>query len=636
MAIAGISLGRVSFNQRSFNLLEAMRMNQSGLFREQTRLSTGLRFIKPSEQPVAAASAAILQQRLDDLRQVQDNVAQTNSVLVEVDTAMQESLDLLTEAKSLAVQAVDDGISTEERQALLTVVDSLIDQMIAVGNRKHLNTYLFAGQQDQAPFEQLAAGVYYSGDASRRETIVDTDNSVGNFTYTGLEFFGAVSSEVRGVEDLNPAVTKSTRISELNGALGHGVELGRVRVATAQGQADIDLRGADNLGDIVDRLNAELPIGLQASIGTNGIALNRFDPALGAVTISDLPGGRAAADLGLSGTFDAALRAEVDLDPRLTLRTKLGSLENGAGIDLSGGIVVRNGDRVATIDFAGTDTVEDLINRIHAADVGVWARIADDGRGLELRSRIAGAELTVEENGGLAATRLGLRSLHAGTTLDDLNLGRGIETRTGVDFRLTTADGTQIDVDLSGARTLGDVINAINAAGGAALEARLASTGNGLVLTDQTAGPGTLTLESQNGSHAHIDLGIDGFAVGKQIVGTDVNPIKAESPFTALYELRSGMDQEDRTLMTQAGERIERVMQAMQRVQGAMASQAEMMDLRGERVDTEVTTTQILLSDVQDTDVAETAVRFQQLQMALQANLSTAAQVMNLSVLDYL
>ena len=67
-----------------------------------------------------------------------------------------------------------------------------------------------------------------------------------------------------------------------------------------------------------------------------------------------------------------------------------------------------------------------------------------------------------------------------------------------------------------------------------------------------------------------------------------------------------------------------------------MAAQARAMETRNTRIDSEVTATRILLSDVRDMDVAEAVVRFQQLQTALQANLATASRVMNLSLLDYM
>ena len=57
---------------------------------------------------------------------------------------------------------------------------------------------------------------------------------------------------------------------------------------------------------------------------------------------------------------------------------------------------------------------------------------------------------------------------------------------------------------------------------------------------------------------------------------------------------------------------------------------------RADRADYEATATEVMRSDVRDADLAEAIVRFQQMQTALQANLSTASQVMNLSLLDFL
>jgi flagellin-like hook-associated protein FlgL len=123
---------------------------------------------------------------------------------------------------------------------------------------------------------------------------------------------------------------------------------------------------------------------------------------------------------------------------------------------------------------------------------------------------------------------------------------------------------------------------------------------------------------------------------GNQLIGRDPNPLRVESPFTALLELREGMKTNDRLLMQRAGERIERVLTEMQRVQGQAAAQAKVMGQRLDRAEAETTAAQIMLSDVRDVDFTEATIRFQQLQMALEANLITAQQVMNLSLMDYL
>lgn len=637
MAIASINLARVTSNLQAFNLLATMRANQRDLFGVQTSLATGLRFLRPSDDPLRASEAVGLDGRIDRLDLVQNNLSRANSVLTEVDSSMRETLELLKEAQRLAVQVVGDSSSQAERAALAVVVDSLLEQAINVGNSHYLNTYIFGGHVTDVPFVSEHGGVFYRGDDNTMETMIDPDLSEDFFTSPGTEFFRAVSSEIQGWLDLDPALVSDTLISDLNGALGKGVELGRIQVQTAAESVQVDLRGAATIGDVIDKLNAELPGGVSAALDTTGIVLTRAD-GVGAVTIADVGGGHTAADLGIAGQFNAAARAAVDIDPRLTARTRLADLQRGAGVNLGAGLVVRNGQKSATIDFgADVETIEDVLNQFNQADMGVWARVSADGRTLEVLNRVSGTDLSIEENGGQAASALGIRSLHAGTEVSALNDGRGLDLATGVDdLRIVTRNGTTIDVDLDGVLTLQDVIDRINAAAGGAVTAALVTTGNGLQITDLTVGAQTLRAEGLNGSLAAERLGLDVTPTGNRLVGRDVNPVRVDSPFTALIELSNGMKQDDRSLMQQAGERLDRVVQAMQQVQGQMASRARVMADRAERVETEVAATQTMLSDVRDVDFADAVVRFQQLQMALQANLSTASRILNLSVLDFL
>lgn len=74
----------------------------------------------------------------------------------------------------------------------------------------------------------------------------------------------------------------------------------------------------------------------------------------------------------------------------------------------------------------------------------------------------------------------------------------------------------------------------------------------------------------------------------------------------------------------------------MQEVQGRLSAKAGDLLRRAERIEVETSAAEILRSDVRDTDMAETIVRFQQVQTALQANYAAAARSLGLSLLDFL
>jgi len=320
----------------------------------------------------------------------------------------------------------------------------------------------------------------------------------------------------------------------------------------------------------------------------------------------------------------------------MTLRTRLDDLNATAGINLSGGITIRHGNQSATIDFGGLTTVEEALNLINETGLGVRATISPDGRSINLVNLVAGTSMSIEEHGGAAAESLGIRSLYGGTLLSDLDDGRGVFTLEGDDIRIVTADGTTVDVDIDGLRTIQDVIDAFNSAAGGTLTASLAASGNGIVITDNTAGGGTININRIDNSPALDGLGLSVSATGGALLGTDPNPQRVDGTFTALIELRDALDRDDTRTITLAAQRLDSVLTRMQAVQGRAASQARAMEERAVRFDDTVSATRILLSDVRDVDITDAVVRFQQLQNALQANLATSSRIMNLSLIDFL
>ncbi|MBU0616146.1 MAG: hypothetical protein KKI02_00350 [Planctomycetes bacterium] len=641
MSVIPVNVARISQNLRAFNLLNTVRSSHADLFRTQNQLATGLRFTAPSEDPARAADAIKLDRYTDILDQVERNLLRVNEAMRAGEAAVQEAADLVMEAHTLALSMASDTQSPGERESIRTVIDSILDQLVAVGNRQHLDVHLFSGTYgSDVPFELGAGGVLYRGDDGHLQTIVDSDLSQDTFTTSGMELFNAVSDGVQGFADLNPAVTRDTRLVDLNGATGNGVSLGRISVSDGREPVEIDLTGADTVGDVIDLLNDGLPGALAAQLTSTGIDILSRGGGLVGITITDTGGGNTALDLGIHSDTPSARVTGGDLDPKLTPRTALSDLYLGAGVDLTDGLTIRNGSEVAIVTFTGAETLEDVLNQINSTEVGVLAQIGADDKTIEVRNRISGTDLRIEENGGLTATELGIRSMHTDTQLATLNDGLGVDSVDGDDIRITTANGTTIDIDIDDlsldTATLQDVIDLFNTQGGGAITAALVTTGNGITVTDNTVGGGTLAIERLNLSPAIDGLGLDVAAVGGVLTGTDVNPVKVDSPFTALLELREALASDDSEGISAAGRRLTTSLDRMQETQGKLAAKAAMMLGRTDRIENERTAVRILQSDIRDVDMTEAIVRFQQVQTALQANLASASRVMNLSLLDYL
>jgi flagellar hook-associated protein 3 FlgL len=201
---------------------------------------------------------------------------------------------------------------------------------------------------------------------------------------------------------------------------------------------------------------------------------------------------------------------------------------------------------------------------------------------------------------------------------------------------ITTADGTVTDVSLTGDATVQDVINQINTAAAGKVTASFATTGNGIVLTDNTTGAGTLTVTPLNASTAAADLGLTAPAVGNTITGTDVNPITTSGIFTDLLNLSKALKNNDTNGITTAAQGLASDSAQATLVRATAGAKSQELQAQTTQITAENTATQTMLSNLQDVDYTTAITQFQTLQTSLQAALETAAQTQDMSLAEFL
>lgn len=353
------------------------------------------------------------------------------------------------------------------------------------------------------------------------------------------------------IEGMAGRVDRSTTLDALNG--GAGVRAGKIRITDrAGGSAEIDLRGAVTVDDVLSAINSQTTVAVSASVDGDSLVL-RDETGLttGLLAVVEVGGGQTASDLGLliaeadgviTGRALVTLSAETRLtdlndgngvrvlsglgDFRLTLAdgtlldydlsgrlsqvnrdngdgtftdlsTPLSVLNHGAGVP-AGRIRVTNRAGVQTeIDLSTARTIRDVVIDGQWAAAGLSVTISGSHLAVTDSSTGTGA-LSIEDLDSTTASALGLTEAASGSTL------------TGDDVYF---------VD-----TIGDVIRVINAhadnddgAGGKKLLAELSTDRPGLTLTDATGGGGALAIEALNGSNAAADLGLLGGVSGNSI-----------------------------------------------------------------------------------------------------------------------
>ena len=653
--------GRVPNMLSSQTMLSSINRSNSQLLELQIKLSSGREVNRPSENPVFASTISVLDDLLERREQRVRNLSEASSLLGSVDSAMAEMSDLLLQAKGIGLSQIGVGSDAETRRNQALVIDSILDGLQSLGNREHRGMFLFSGSAvGTQPFSGNLGGIQYAGSGDGMITDLGLGSSTP-VTIAGDKVFGALSARIEGDRDLDPDASAETLLSDLGGARGLGVRPGPISITVDSVPIEVDLSGAITVEDVRSTLEAAIQtLDPGATIDIDPTSGDRFQVTGSAgtsIVIEDSDANTAAADLGLVGTFIGGTPTlGEDLQPRLTWNTGMAALD-GVTVPL-GTIRLENGGQVRELDLSGVNTIADLRNQVELLDIGVRVELGESGDRISFKNELSGGSLAISEvSGGVTATQLGIRSFAGSTRLDDFNDGRGVGIVSGsvdpvtgapdpsgdVDFSVGLHDGRSFNVDLTGAETVQDVLDALNAAAEAAgitvpgeFDAGLAADGNGIELSDLTVGAADLQVTAQNGSAAAGDLGILGSSDGATLAGEDRAMVAVEGVFGHLKALRDALMADDESGIAFATQRLEadiaRTIEARaevgvraRRVEDAVSREA---DLRVQDLS--------LKSTLQDLDFTDAAIRFSQLQQQLQAGLTTAGQITSLTLLDFL
>lgn len=173
---------------------ERMSTIQNRLATTQAQMAESKQILSPSDAPDQAAAI----QRLKGEVQRQDSHMRTLDVAMRrytaEETALTASGDVLIRMKELGLQAANDTLSPDDREAVGVELQALRDQLLSLGNtRDDSGNYLFSGTRVQTPaFEENAAGeVVYQGDQTQTRIPAGVERTV-QFTRAGTDVFSRV------------------------------------------------------------------------------------------------------------------------------------------------------------------------------------------------------------------------------------------------------------------------------------------------------------------------------------------------------------------------------------------------------------------------------------------------------------
>jgi flagellar hook-associated protein 3 FlgL len=168
---------RISSANTYDNTIETLQRRQSDLSDLQTRLTSGKRVLKASDDPAAAARAerALAAEMRSETSQRSVDASQV--IVSQTESALGDAGELLQQIRETLVASGNASYSDRERSQLAASLKGMRQQLLAVANRSDgAGSYLFGGQgSSQPPFIDKPAGVQFSGTSGRLQTDTDTE-----------------------------------------------------------------------------------------------------------------------------------------------------------------------------------------------------------------------------------------------------------------------------------------------------------------------------------------------------------------------------------------------------------------------------------------------------------------------------
>jgi flagellar hook-associated protein 3 FlgL len=206
---------RITHGMLTDTTIRNLSANLTRLEEFSNQLTSGKRIDRPSDDPVGVASALSHRATLEQLEQHLKNIAGAKSWLEATDAALDSAGAVLLRARELAVQGANDSLSPEDRLAIRSEIDNLIENVLQVSNATYSDQYLFAGARTTTPAYAAGTPPAYQGDTTliQREIAPGTNitvNVVGQTPFDPIFSALAALSTALGANDtsaINAAIS---------------------------------------------------------------------------------------------------------------------------------------------------------------------------------------------------------------------------------------------------------------------------------------------------------------------------------------------------------------------------------------------------------------------------------------------
>lgn len=161
---------RISTSQIFSQGLSSMQAKQSELQKTELQLSSGLKIMKPSDDPSGAVKVLNLNMNIDVLNQYDRNIGIAESALAFEENVLANISNTIHRVRELALQGNNATNSDADRASIASEVYARLDELVSFANTRDGNgEYIFSGNRVDTPaFISNGGSIQYMGDQGQR------------------------------------------------------------------------------------------------------------------------------------------------------------------------------------------------------------------------------------------------------------------------------------------------------------------------------------------------------------------------------------------------------------------------------------------------------------------------------------
>ncbi|MCB2182798.1 MAG: flagellar protein FlaB, partial [Desulfobulbaceae bacterium] len=467
---------RINTNVAALNAHKNMIKNDNALSTSLEKLSSGLRINKAADDASGMAIADSLKSQALGLGQAIRNANDGISMVQTADGALQESINIVNTIKTKAIQAAQDGQTTESRTAIQADIGKLMEELDIIARTTSFNN------------QKLLSG---------------------NFTNKQFQV-GAYSGETVNISIASAESTK----------MGH-VATSQLSLANdAAGMVEISIySNLQNQNFLIEGIDVQYNNSRENSMAAVADAINKFSDVLGvsadavveSTTTLSIAAGATDSDFKINGVTIGALNvAANDSDGALAKAINQKSAQHGviASVDSAGFLTMTSSDGRAISVTHGSATGEgtDAVFRSTEMSTLGYAQINQQGSAEIIVNDIGGGNVvaltsdldtsgdtvnTVASTAAAGSTLAANSVLNAGWTADQTIAGDTFVSNITTTASSTLASGSVLAA--SSVLGTGTVLGAGTTLGGDAKVDEVSSTSvASTILTDSTLEAGTV------------------------------------------------------------------------------------------------------------------------------------------------